>query len=348
MTPSEKGRFCGSCAKEVVDFTEMSKHEIQQYFITKTKGITCGRIGKGQLTILNQAEEKLTTRFILKPWWIAAATFLFIAKPGFSLGEKQFEYTNRLKQKPQISNTCSEGKEYNQEITIKGTLIDSSTQETLPSAIVVIKGTKQRCSSDFEGNFTLQFNADYNHSVIIEVGYNGYETKSIHVLLNQNQIKLDTIFLNKESNVHSYSDIKTQVDEEIQITEAVIPESVINKESISRDSSITILGNIIDENGESLPHVNIFIVGTSFGVVSDFDGKFEFNVPFDYQDTLILKLSSLGYEQIEIKLIDLKKEINIGSIQLTERDLIGEIVYVQTPAKRLFGRIKDFFLRLFN
>lgn len=33
MTPNENGRFCGSCAKTVVDFTNMQTAEIQRYFI---------------------------------------------------------------------------------------------------------------------------------------------------------------------------------------------------------------------------------------------------------------------------------------------------------------------------
>ena len=33
MTPKEKGKFCNSCSKTVVDFTKKSPSEIKQYLI---------------------------------------------------------------------------------------------------------------------------------------------------------------------------------------------------------------------------------------------------------------------------------------------------------------------------
>lgn len=49
MLPEEKGRFCQSCAKTVIDFTTNSTDEINDYFL-KNKGTkTCGRFKKEQL-----------------------------------------------------------------------------------------------------------------------------------------------------------------------------------------------------------------------------------------------------------------------------------------------------------
>ncbi len=48
MTPNEKGKFCGACAKTVVDFTNYSTDEIIGYF-KKDKGNTCGRFTHTQL-----------------------------------------------------------------------------------------------------------------------------------------------------------------------------------------------------------------------------------------------------------------------------------------------------------
>ena len=41
MTPQEKGRFCGSCNKTVVDFTKMKNEEILSY-LKNQPGKTCG------------------------------------------------------------------------------------------------------------------------------------------------------------------------------------------------------------------------------------------------------------------------------------------------------------------
>ncbi len=49
MTPNEKGRFCASCTKTVVDFTKKSTKEIQEY-LTENKGKrVCGHFYRKQL-----------------------------------------------------------------------------------------------------------------------------------------------------------------------------------------------------------------------------------------------------------------------------------------------------------
>lgn len=47
MTPNDIGRFCGSCSKNVVDFTNMLPGEIQVYF--QQHNNVCGRFKKSQL-----------------------------------------------------------------------------------------------------------------------------------------------------------------------------------------------------------------------------------------------------------------------------------------------------------
>jgi hypothetical protein len=48
MTASEKGKFCSSCQKTVVDFTEMSDRQIAEFF-KKPPSSVCGRIYNDQL-----------------------------------------------------------------------------------------------------------------------------------------------------------------------------------------------------------------------------------------------------------------------------------------------------------
>src|SRR5690242_1371914 len=49
MTPLEKGKFCGSCQKQVMDFSRMSDREIAQFFKKPTTGSVCGRFTTDQL-----------------------------------------------------------------------------------------------------------------------------------------------------------------------------------------------------------------------------------------------------------------------------------------------------------
>lgn len=48
MTPKEKGRFCDSCAKVVVDFTKSSREEIIDH-LKSAPGRTCGRFSSNQI-----------------------------------------------------------------------------------------------------------------------------------------------------------------------------------------------------------------------------------------------------------------------------------------------------------
>lgn len=48
MTPDQRGRFCASCQKSVVDFTAMSDRQVADYF-KKSSVSTCGRFYRDQL-----------------------------------------------------------------------------------------------------------------------------------------------------------------------------------------------------------------------------------------------------------------------------------------------------------
>lgn len=49
MTPDQQGKFCGTCAKTVVDFTKKSVKEIQSFFIENKGKKVCGRFQQKQL-----------------------------------------------------------------------------------------------------------------------------------------------------------------------------------------------------------------------------------------------------------------------------------------------------------
>ena len=53
MTPKEKGRFCQSCSKTVVDFTKMDTKEIQNYIHKNRNQRICGHIKQSQLETIN-------------------------------------------------------------------------------------------------------------------------------------------------------------------------------------------------------------------------------------------------------------------------------------------------------
>lgn len=83
MKPNEQGRFCGSCAKTVVDFSVMTDAQLIFYFENLKNENVCGRVYPDQL---NRAIEKSVPpqprKKIFFLWQYAAALFLFFTK-GF-------------------------------------------------------------------------------------------------------------------------------------------------------------------------------------------------------------------------------------------------------------------------
>ncbi len=49
MSPVEKGKFCSSCEKEVVDFSYMSDRQVAEFFKKPSNGSVCGRFMSDQL-----------------------------------------------------------------------------------------------------------------------------------------------------------------------------------------------------------------------------------------------------------------------------------------------------------
>src|SRR5688572_15387403 len=77
MAAVEKGRYCMSCRKNVIDFTNMSDREILQH-ITRSSGNVCGRLHADQMNrnMTLQRESRLSwvkyfLRFTLPAFFIS-------------------------------------------------------------------------------------------------------------------------------------------------------------------------------------------------------------------------------------------------------------------------------------
>jgi hypothetical protein len=96
MTPSETGRFCSSCTKNVVDFTTKNATEIQSFFIENQAKSICGRFKNEQLGTFNleipqsvlQQKRSFRKAFLLTLFVVMGST-LFSCKNqnDASLGE---------------------------------------------------------------------------------------------------------------------------------------------------------------------------------------------------------------------------------------------------------------------
>lgn len=78
-------------------------------------------------------------------------------------------------------------------------------------------------------------------------------------------------------------------------------------------------GVVVDESGEPLTGVNLFVKGTTIGTISDIDGKFKLDVP----TSSIVKISYIGYLTQEIP-IDDKSTLKVTL--LTDSKKLNEVV----------------------
>lgn len=100
MTPNEKGSFCQSCAKDVLDLTKMSNTEIHSVILQNEHQSICTRIQNTQLDSLNLEYERWSrgTRYHMQRAMVASLLIVF-GLTLFSCTNHQQEEQIRITQK---------------------------------------------------------------------------------------------------------------------------------------------------------------------------------------------------------------------------------------------------------
>jgi hypothetical protein len=135
MLPAEKGKFCQSCSKNVIDFTTLSDKEIIA-FVSKSSSTLCGRISADQLNHTFSYKKE----FSLPPLFqkiAAGLLFLGLSEHVQASEKKSAPITfSQLPEKESITKTSST----DSLIVFKGVVMDSVTKEPIPFASIIIKG----------------------------------------------------------------------------------------------------------------------------------------------------------------------------------------------------------------
>ena len=177
MTSVEKGRYCSSCQKQVVDFTGMTDEQLLAFFKRST-GSVCGRFMQDQLGRRIEIPKKRI------PW---IKYFFQFALPAFLFS---FKATAQGKVKVQTGITfmvpapikIKAGKEaavpeYKNEKIIRGKVMDEN-DNGIPYASILLKGTTRVVAADSTGNFSLKYNGSEDSCVLISscAGFQEVET----------------------------------------------------------------------------------------------------------------------------------------------------------------------------
>jgi len=144
MTPEKKGRFCGSCQKNVIDFTNASDSEIIRAL--KRDSHLCGRFSSTQL------DRDLILRKEKSSVWLATTSAIlgFLSIGNADIAAQETVKTEQTDKKLITQNNISPNSS-NQQIKITGIVSEGGLP--LPQVSVVVKGTKNGTQTDLDGNF---------------------------------------------------------------------------------------------------------------------------------------------------------------------------------------------------
>ena len=187
MTPSEKGKFCETCAKNVIDFTQLSQAEIAAK-IKSTKGEICARVTKQQLAMPLIDLEAHTT-YKLPYSNIAAsilvASTLAISTTSYAQNKKsptEFVQTTSLSSKSNIKRIASKPKAIASDnfVTFKGIVTAKEDGERIKNAkITLVTIHKMFTTLSLEdGTFALEIPVEFiDDDNVIRVEYQIEKTK---------------------------------------------------------------------------------------------------------------------------------------------------------------------------
>ncbi len=211
MTPVEKGKFCGSCQKQVVDFSNMSDRQIAAFFKKPSTGSVCGRFMSDQLERDIEIPKKRIPwvkyffQILLPAFFVSKASAEktqgkitvksardTVQRPLVNepvvLGEISTRNITPVCVKPPVSDTVSpvtgftvpdvQG-EVTKNVFIRGTVVDDSGLP-LPGATVMIKGTRTGTATEINGSFSLKPPKDWKELTLI-ISYVGFNIKEITV-----------------------------------------------------------------------------------------------------------------------------------------------------------------------
>ncbi|TRW23826.1 hypothetical protein FMM05_11730 [Flavobacterium zepuense] len=143
MSPTDKGRFCASCQKNVVDFTKASDRQIA--VAIRESDTLCGRFS------LSQLERDLVIPKEKNKLWVAAsaAVVTLLTVGNHTLSAQTVAVTE------QTDNKTDDLKLSLPELrSIKGTVVDEY-ELPVPGVTVTDKISKKSTQTDFDGVFSL-------------------------------------------------------------------------------------------------------------------------------------------------------------------------------------------------
>lgn len=90
-----------------------------------------------------------------------------------------------------------------------------------------------------------------------------------------------------------------QLNNTISIKRTVENTNSVDSETGNSQQEVEISGTVIDQTGEPLPGVSVYVKGTTIGITTDVDGNYALNVPGN-AETLVFSFIGMATQEIEI------------------------------------------------
>ena len=160
MRSVDRGKFCQSCQKEVVDFTAMSDSELLGYFSNPTSAKSCGRFRSDQILRSIERSE------IRRPG--AWRHKLLAICSSFFLGLQSVRAQMPIDDEP---------------THINGKIVDDANESLVGANVVLVSEDRKHflgTVTDLEGNYKLKIEpSDLEKDFEVQVSYAGYTTSSL-------------------------------------------------------------------------------------------------------------------------------------------------------------------------
>lgn len=180
---TKSGGFCGSCKKEVIDFTNMSDKQLIK-FLKHKKGNTCGYFNASQINKdIEVVEFKESNKYnFLRVAAVAVISLMSLHNIQAQTEQPKTEIIQKTKKEQK--NTTQKEEPSSQLIT--GIVSDETT--LLPGVNILLKGTSIGTTTNFHGEF--EFPKKLEKGDVLIVSYIGYKSKNITIKQEQSPLNI--------------------------------------------------------------------------------------------------------------------------------------------------------------
>lgn len=300
FTPTKEGGFCGSCQKNVIDFTQLSDSELVAYFrdLSATQTSSCGRFRADQLQKNYRIEEWF-------PAWTATEQSINYEVPVSKFQEKSskisFPFIHKMKivrnMTMAVLTLVLTEQCIGQQRTITGQLVDAQDGSPLPRVIVAIKGTTKGTSSDMNGKYNLSVD-EKDILVFSFVGFKPQEIKTKDVKSIESMNYQD--FILGEVVVRSYGEL----DSDHPFLNTPVKYTAYTKE-------IKTLGNPVADKLIIVPQLFSNETVTNLEDLKEAEEWYRANAFQEVEDVQVYDLSGKVFKAHYFKLNDGKIQVNL-------------------------------------